>query len=42
MTVNAHLRDRTRTAPADARIYTMPVVREIPPQPVEGLRSTVW
>jgi hypothetical protein len=42
MTVSAFPQHRSRTAPADARVYTTPFVREIPRQIDERLRSTVW
>ena len=42
MTVPAIPEPRFRTKPAAAHAYTMPVVRELPPPPVEGSESRTW
>ena len=31
-----------RTSPAAVHAYTVPVVRELPPQPVAGAGNRIW
>jgi hypothetical protein len=42
MTVAAIPEHRDRTKPTVAHVYTMPVVRELPSQPVESSESRTW
>ena len=42
MTITAAPQHPGRTRPAGARVYTTPVVRPLPPRPVENLDSRIW
>jgi hypothetical protein len=42
MTVPAIPEHRYRTKPTAAHVYTMPVVRELPSQPIESSESRTW